>query len=72
MIKKTKKDEALQNTTLKTYKLRTRPCIPFPGSEGKGTLVEITTTNLRWSMDEYQRNRLPLLWDVVSINEPKQ
>ncbi len=72
MIKKTKKDIALQETTLKTYKLRIKPCVPFPGSEGKGELVEITTDNLRYSMDEYQRNRLPYLWDVVSTSEPKQ
>ena len=66
-----KKDKALKETTLKTYKVHIRPCSPFEGFDGKGETIELTTDRLGWSMQEYQRNRVPLIWDVVSIKDPK-
>ena len=51
--------------------------------EKKEYLVEITytesgnkdvetlkTDDLAWSMNQYQRNRLPLTWELLDIKEP--
>jgi len=27
--------------------------------------IEITTENLEWSMEQYQRNRAPLTWEII-------
>ena len=68
--KLSKKDLALQEKENKTYKIHIRPCAPFDGFDGDGEVIEITTDRLNWSMKEYQRNRAPLLWDVMSSKTP--
>ena len=37
----------------------------------KGNNVVIRTDDIDKSMREYQRNRLPFLWTIISIKEPK-
>ena len=70
-MKKSKKDLAAQNETLQDYKVNITPCSPFKGSDGKGENVVITTNDIDKSMRAYQRNRLPFLWEIISIKEPK-
>lgn len=54
----------------KTYKIFVRPCAPFPGHD-KGEIVEITTPDIKWTMREYQRNRLPFIYEIRSVKNPK-
>ena len=54
-----------------TYKIHIKPCYPFTGHEGKGEIIELTTDRLKWSMQEYQRNRAPFLYEVRSSKKPK-
>ena len=70
-MKKSSKDLALQDKETKTYKVNITPCSPFKGSTGKGENVVITTNDIDYSMRQYQRNRLPFLWSIISIKEPK-
>lgn len=35
---------------------------------GETDQVELTTDKLEWSMNQYQRNREPLTWKVISEN----
>ena len=70
-MKQSKKDLASQNETLQDYKVNIKPCSPFKGHDGKGENIIITTKDIDYSMRQYQRNRLPFLWSIISIKEPK-
>ena len=35
---------------------------------GNKEVERITTDDLAWSMNQYQRNRLPLTWEIVDEN----
>lgn len=70
-MKQSKKGIALQTKETKTYKVNITPCSPFDGHDGKGENVVITTNDIDYSMRQYQRNRLPFLWEILSIKEPK-
>ena len=70
-MKKSSKELAAQNETLQDYKVNITPCSPFAGCEGKGNNIVIRTDDIDKSMREYQRNRLPFLWSIISIKEPK-
>ena len=70
-MKQSKKDLALQNETIQDYKVNITPCSPFKGHDGKGENIIITTNDIDYSMRQYQRNRLPFLWTIISIKEPK-
>ena len=70
-MKQSKKDLAAQNETLQDYKVNITPCSPFKGHDGKGENIIITTNDIDYSMRQYQRNRLPFLWTIISIKEPK-
>ena len=70
-MKKSSKELAAQNETLQDYKVNITPCSPFKGHDGKGNNVVIRTDDIDKSMREYQRNRLPFLWTIISIKEPK-
>ena len=70
-MKKSSKELAALNDKLQDYKVNITPCSPFSGSEGKGDNVVIRTDDIDKSMREYQRNRLPFLWTIISIKEPK-
>ena len=70
-MKQSKKDLAALDNKLMDYKVNITPCSPFKGSTGKGENVVIRTDDIDKSMREYQRNRLPFLWTIISIKEPK-
>ena len=70
-MKKSSKELAALNETLQDYKVNITPCSPFKGHDGKGNNVVIRTDDIDKSMREYQRNRLPFLWTIISIKEPK-
>jgi len=70
-MKQSKKDLAALDNKLMDYKVNITPCSPFKGSDGKGENVVITTNDIDKSMRAYQRNRLPFLWTIISIKEPK-
>jgi len=57
--------------TEKTYKIHVRPCYPYEGFDGKGEIMEITTSDIRWSMRQIQRNRVPFLYEIKSVKDPK-
>ena len=33
-------------------------------------VIRLKTDDLAWSMNQYQRNRLPLTWELLDIKEP--
>ena len=35
-------------------------------------MTTIETDDIEWSMEQYQRNRTPLTWKIVSINDNKE
>ncbi len=70
MKQSNKKNIALQTKETKTYKVNITPCSPFEGCDSKGKNIEITTNDIDYSMKQYQRNRLPFLWDIKSIKDP--
>ena len=34
-------------------------------------VITLNTDDLAWSMNQYQRNRLPLTWELLDIKEPE-
>ena len=70
-MKKSSKELAAQDKTLQDYKVNITPCSPFKGHTGRGDNVVIRTDDIDKSMRAYQRNRLPFLWSIISIKEPK-
>ena len=70
-MKKSSKELAALDNKLMDYKVNITPCNPFKGSDGKGENVVIRTDDIDKSMRAYQRNRLPFLWSIISIKEPK-
>jgi hypothetical protein len=47
---------------MKTYKVK---ITYITENDVQPEIVELTTDNIQWSMDEYQRNREPLKWEIV-------
>ena len=45
------------------YKLKTTYLIE---SDVQPEIIEIETDDINWSMDEYQRNRHPLKWEIIN------
>jgi len=37
---------------------------------GESEVITLNTDDLAWSMNQYQRNRLPLTWELLDIKEP--
>ena len=33
-------------------------------------VIRLKTDDLAWSMNQYQRNRLPLTWELLDVKEP--
>ena len=33
-------------------------------------IVTMKTDDLAWSMNQYQRNRQPLIWELLDVKEP--
>ena len=38
---------------------------------GDSEVITLKTDDLSWSMNQYQRNRLPLSWELLDIKEPE-
>ena len=38
---------------------------------GDSEVITLKTDDLAWSMNQYQRNRLPLTWELIDIKEPE-
>ena len=38
---------------------------------GNSEVITLKTDDLAWSMNQYQRNRLPLTWELLDIKEPE-
>ena len=38
---------------------------------GNKEVITLNTDDLAWSMNQYQRNRLPLTWELLDIKEPE-
>tara|TARA_R100001594_G_scaffold102336_2_gene137059 strand:+ start:274 stop:522 length:249 start_codon:yes stop_codon:yes gene_type:complete len=38
---------------------------------GDSEVITLKTDDLAWSMNQYQRNRLPLSWELLDIKEPE-
>ena len=68
-MKKSSKEIAALDNTLKDYKVNVTPCTPFEGCEGKGNNVVLRTDDIDKSMKSYQRNRLPFIWKIISIKD---
>ena len=43
--------------------------ITYHGSEDS-EVITLKTDDLAWSMNQYQRNRLPLSWELLDVKEP--
>tara|TARA_A100001015_G_scaffold306267_1_gene400289 strand:- start:179 stop:427 length:249 start_codon:yes stop_codon:yes gene_type:complete len=37
---------------------------------GNKEVTTLKTDDLAWSMNQYQRNRLPLTWELLDVKEP--
>ena len=37
---------------------------------GDSEVITLKTDDLAWSMNQYQRNRLPLSWELLDVKEP--
>ena len=37
---------------------------------GNQEVITLNTDDLAWSMNQYQRNRLPLTWELLDVKEP--
>ena len=38
---------------------------------GKKEIFEIETPNIKWTMDQYQRNRVPFTYNILNKKEKK-
>lgn len=41
-------------------------------TDGVKETIQLETSDLKWSMDQYIRNRKPLNWEVESVNHGKE
>ena len=44
---------------VKKYKIKITYC------EGTEETIEIRSNNINWSMDQFERNRDPLKWEII-------
>ena len=38
---------------------------------GNKEVITLNTDDLAWSMNQYQRNRQPLTWELLDVKEPE-
>jgi hypothetical protein len=43
--------------------------INYFNSNEEAEVVELETEDIEWSMDQYQRNREPLNWKIVKVED---
>ena len=54
---------------MKTYKIEITPLTETMGREDAPYNIELTTDNIEWSMEQYQRNRDAFNWEILEVNE---
>jgi hypothetical protein len=50
---------------LTTYKIKITPITKNHMCAAKPHVIEITTGDLEWSMEQYHRNRDPFTWEIL-------
>ncbi len=51
----------------KNYKIKISPITEHNYCSTKPYIIELKTDNIEWSMDQYQRNREPLNWEIDEV-----
>jgi len=53
---------------MKTYKIKITYLVPtyLVESDVQPEIIELKTDDIEWSMDQYQRNREPLKWEILN------
>ena len=51
------------NNNMNTYKIK---ITYLTENDIQPEIIEIKTDDINWSMDQYQRNRQPLKWEIVN------
>ena len=54
---------------MKTYKIEITPLITTGGRGDAPYFLELTTDDIKWSMEQYQRNREAFDWEIIEVNE---
>ena len=54
---------------MKTYKIEITPLTETMGRGDAPYTIEITTDDINWSMEQYQRNREAFRWEILEVNE---
>lgn len=57
---------------MKTYKIEITPMIRETETSQtieKPYTIEITSDDINWSMEQYQRNRAAFTWEIKEVNE---
>ena len=54
---------------MKTYKIEITPLTETMGRGDAPYIIELTTDNVNWSMEQYQRNREAFSWEILEVNE---
>ena len=54
---------------MKTYKIEITPLTETMGRQDAPYIIEITTDDINWSMEQYQRNREAFSWEILEVNE---
>jgi hypothetical protein len=49
---------------MKKYKIEIHT---YPHKENTPEQIELTTDRIGWSMEQYQRNRLPFSWRILDV-----
>jgi hypothetical protein len=50
----------------KTYKIKIKPITSHNYCAVKPYIIEVKTDNLDWYMEQYQRNREALSWEIIT------
>ena len=57
---------------MKTYKILITPHV-IEGEQSqiieKPYTIDLTTDDINWSMEQYQRNREAFTWEILEVNE---
>ena len=54
---------------MKTYKIQITPLTETMGRGDAPYIIEITSDDINWSMEQYQRNRDAFSWEILEVNE---
>lgn len=54
---------------MKRYKILITPLTKTGGRGDAPYTIELTTDNIDWSIEQYQRNRDVFSWEILEVNE---